>query len=87
MVFLISSAWELGMPSLAGGDEVGVKYKLMITLPPLAPHPRTRNTGYEKVALGPDTYPGSLERLWPHRIQLRLVTCMGTYLLRQCADL
>lgn len=53
MVFLISSARELGKPSLAGGDEVRVKYKLMITLSPLAPHPRTRNTGYEKVTLGP----------------------------------
>lgn len=31
MVFLISSAWEIGKPSLASGDEVGVKCKLMIT--------------------------------------------------------
>lgn len=53
MVFLISSAWELVKPSLVGGDEVGVKYKLMITLFLLAPHPRTRNTSNEKVALGP----------------------------------
>lgn len=85
MVFLISSAWELGKPSLAGGDEVGVKYKLMIILSLLAPHPRTRNTS--RFGASPDTYPGSLERLWPHRIQLRLVTCMGTCLLRQCAGL
>lgn len=44
MIFLISSAQELGKPSLAGGDEVGMKCKLMITCPclPFTPGPETQ---------------------------------------------